>query len=61
MIVSQGVELDNISFQYLMKVKTKINLSTLDKFPPTHSTLNALVPKIAVEDLIIDLGRNLDT
>jgi hypothetical protein len=32
-VISKGVELDNISLHYLMKVKERINFSTIEKIP----------------------------
>ena len=59
-MISQGIELDNISLHYLMKVKEKVNYSTLHKLP-THR-VNRLdpgkfVPKVGLDDIARSFDR----
>ena len=50
-IISQGVELDNISLHYLMKVKEKVAYSTLLKIPASRVSTDHQIPKAGIDDL----------
>lgn len=61
MVISQGVELDNISFNFLMKVKKRVLFRTLDLIPVSrHQSLNQLVPKTNIDDIVRSFEKSED-
>ena len=56
-VISQGVELDNISLHYLMKVKDKVAYKTLLKIPASRVSNNQQIPKAGIDDL----ARNFES
>ena len=49
-IISQCVELDNISLHYLMKVKERVPYTALNKIPVSNKQ-EILIPKAGIDDL----------
>lgn len=61
MVISQGVELDNISFNFLMKVKKRVLFKTLDLIPVSrYQSLNQLVPKTNIDDIVRSFEKSED-
>ncbi len=56
-VISQGVELDNISLHYLMKVKDKVAYKTLLKIPASRVSNDQQIPKAGIDDL----ARNFES